>query len=94
MDAKGKQLPDPDSLEPVSEDPVIAWATIIKSKTEDEMFEVDEKYRDTRIAVNLRTTTYGMLYNNKHKKYHRREIIFKVDSPDEWIPTELLDIDI
>jgi hypothetical protein len=92
-DALGRQLPDPDEL-PEGEEPVVCWATIIKEKSEDDMIEVDPQYLHTRIAVNLRSTTYASLYNTEKKKYHAREIIYKVYEPDHFIPTELLDIEL
>lgn len=91
-DAKGKTLPDPESELPVGEESVIAWATIIKDKTEDGMHITDPTKIGGRIAVNLRTTRMGYFLNKKEKKYHAREIIFLVETPDEWVPTELLDI--
>jgi hypothetical protein len=91
MDAKGYVLPDPESL-PEGEDPIIAWATLVKEKTEDGMFVVNPGQMGARVAVDLRTTTRGAFFNKQTKQYHMREIIFKIDGGG-LIPTELLAIE-
>ena len=93
MDAMGRALPDPETL-PQGTDPVIAWAVIIKSQTEDGLVSVKPEYVNARIPVDLRTTKFSILYNTSVKKYHGREIIFKANVEGEWLPTEILDIDI
>ncbi len=91
-DAKGNSLPDPEKL-PEGSDPIIAWATIVQSESEDHAVQVVPEYVGTRIAVNLRSTCTGTMYNKETKQYHRREIIYKIDPETDWIPTELLEFD-
>lgn len=92
-DAKGHPFPDPDTELPPGEEPVIVWGTVIKDKTEDDMFEVDPKYVQARLCFNLRTVRFAGFYNKKHKKYHGREVIDSVDPIEATIPTEILDIE-
>lgn len=91
MDAKGRRLPDPETDLPPGEDPIIAWATIVKEKTDDGMFTVNQGCVGARFAVNLRTLTRGAFFNKLTKQYHMREIIWQIDGG--LIPTELVAID-
>lgn len=92
-DANGRQLPDADSELPPGDEPILIWATIVKSKTDDDMFEVDTQYVNSRVCIDLRTARFGTMYNKKHKMYHGRELINIVSPTETWIPTELLDIE-
>lgn len=93
FDATGKKLPDPETF-PEGEEPIICWAIIIKNKTDDGMVEVSEGYKGARIAVNLRSVRFAMLYNKEKKLQHGRLIIYKINEPDEFIPLELLDVEL
>jgi len=92
-DAKGRELPNPDTL-PAGNDPIVAWATVIKQKSEDGLITVAQEYMGSRIAIDLRTYKYAVVYNKEVKRQHMREIVYKVGSEDEWLPIEILDIDI
>lgn len=91
-DAKGNSLPNPEKL-PAGEEAVIAWATIVKAESDDHMIKVVPEHVGGRIAVNLRSIRFGTMYDKDTKQYHRREIIYKVDPINEWIPTELLEFE-
>lgn len=86
-----EQLPDPDTLGEGPE-PIIAWATIVKLKTEDGLIAIDEKFLKERIAVDLKTRKTGILFNKEKKLHHQREVIYKLNN-EGWIPTELLEFD-
>jgi len=93
-DGKGTALPDTDLFSVENEEPMIGWARIFCEKTEDGMFSVDPKFVGSRVAVNLRTMATGVLYNVKTKQHHARPIVYKIEAPDEWIPLELLEIEL
>lgn len=92
-DAHGNKLPEPDTL-PDGDEPIIAWATIIREKTDDGLIVVEKDYLGARIAVNLRSIRSGTIYDTISKQYHHRQIIYKIDPATDWIPTELLEFEL
>jgi len=92
-DVSGKKLPDPDDL-PINDEPVVAWATVVKDKTDDGMHLTDPKFVGARLAINLRTTRYQPFYNTVEKKYHSREVVDALPPLNGWIPVEILKVDL
>lgn len=89
-------LPNVDDLPP-GDEPIIVWGTIIKDKTADGLVSLsDPKFLHQRVAVNARTRTRAgikTLLPNEKIVVINREIIFKVDDPDAWLPIELISFD-
>lgn len=86
-------FPDTDSLPP-GDEPIIVWAKFVKLRTDDGLMKIDEALQGTRIAVNARTRTTGVIRTKRDDgkmMWSQREIIYKVPPNDtEWLPTEFL----
>lgn len=70
----------------------LAWAEIVKTKTDDGMFEVDAKFLNSRFQVILESRRQGVIYNVEHRKHTSRQVINKVEGG--WLPVELLRIEV